>query len=252
MKVDHIRHLLDKVKSGKLEVEEALEKLKILPYQDLGFAKIDTHRELRTDHPEVIFCPGKTPEQIVNIVERMREHGSTVMAARANKEVYQAIKNSLPEVKYYEKAKIAVLGKRKKKVSPQTILVVSGGTADMSVAEEAVVTAETMNNKVDRLYDVGVAGIHRLFDNKDKLFSANVLVVVAGMEGALPSVVGGLVSKPVIAVPTSVGYGASFKGLSALLTMLNSCAPGIAVVNIDNGFGAGYMASLINHMGKEK
>jgi hypothetical protein len=252
VKVDHIKHLLEEVRSGKIKVGEALEKLKVLPYQDLGFAKIDTHRELRRDYPEVIFCPGKTPEQIVHIAERMRENGSTVMAARASREVYQAIKNSLPEVKYFEKAKIAVLGKREEKVSPQTILVVSGGTADMSVAEEAAVTAETMNNKVDRLYDVGVAGIHRLFDNKDKLFSANVLVVVAGMEGALPSVVGGLVSKPVIAVPTSVGYGASFKGLSALLTMLNSCAPGIAVVNIDNGFGAGYMASLINQMGREK
>lgn len=252
MKVDYIRHLLEEVRSGKVKVGEALERLKVLPYQDLGFAKIDTHRELRKDYPEVIFCPGKTPEQIVHIAERMRENGSTVMAARANKEVYQAIKNSLPEVKYFEKARIAVLGQREEKVSPQTILVVSGGTADMSVAEEAAVTAETMNNKVGRLYDVGVAGIHRLFDNKDKLFSANVLVVVAGMEGALPSVVGGLVSKPVIAVPTSVGYGASFKGLAALLTMLNSCAPGIAVVNIDNGFGAGYMASLINQMGKEK
>ena len=252
MKVDHIRHLLEEVRSGKIKVEEALERLKVLPYQDLGFAKIDTHRELRRDYPEVIFCPGKTPEQIVHIAERMRENGSTVMAARASKEVYQAIKNTLPEVRYFEKAKIAVLGERKEKVSSQTILVVSGGTADIPVAEEAAVTAEIMNNKVDRLYDVGVAGIHRLFDNKDKLFSANVLVVVAGMEGALPSVVGGLVSKPVIAVPTSVGYGASFKGVSALLTMLNSCAPGIAVVNIDNGFGAGYMASLINHMGKEK
>lgn len=252
MKVDYIRHLLEEVRSGKVKVGEALERLKVLPYQDLGFAKIDTHRELRKDYPEVIFCPGKTPEQIVHIAERMRENGSTVMAARANREVYQAIKNSLPEVKYFEKARIAVLGQREEKVSPQTILVVSGGTADMSVAEEAAVTAETMNNKVGRLYDVGVAGIHRLFDNKDKLFSANVLVVVAGMEGALPSVVGGLVSKPVIAVPTSVGYGASFKGLAALLTMLNSCAPGIAVVNIDNGFGAGYMASLINQMGKEK
>ena len=252
MKVDHIRHLLEEVRSGKIKVEEALERLKVLPYQDLGFAKIDTHRELRRDYPEVIFCPGKTPEQIVHIAERMRENGSIVMAARANKEVYQAIKNALPEVRYFEKAKIAVLGERKEKVSSQTILVVSGGTADIPVAEEAAVTAEIMNNKVDRLYDVGVAGIHRLFDNKDKLFAANVLVVVAGMEGALPSVVGGLVSKPVIAVPTSVGYGASFKGVSALLTMLNSCAPGIAVVNIDNGFGAGYMASLINHIGREK
>ena len=252
MKVDHIKHLLEEVRSGKIKVEEALERLKVLPYQDLGFAKIDTHRELRRDYPEVIFCPGKTPEQIVHIAKQMRENKSTVMAARANKEVYQAIKNAFPEVRYFEKAKIAVLGERKEKVSSQTILVVSGGTADIPVAEEAGVTAEIMNNKVDRLYDVGVAGIHRLFDNKDKLFAANVLVVVAGMEGALPSVIGGLVSKPVIAVPTSVGYGASFKGVSALLTMLNSCAPGIAVVNIDNGFGAGYMASLINHMGKEK
>ncbi len=249
MNVDQIRHLLEEVRSGKIRVEEALERLKVLPYQDLGFAKIDTHRELRKDYPEVIFCPGKTPEQIVRIAEQMREHKSTVMALRANPEVYQAIKNRLSEVRYFEKAKIVVLGKREETIAPHTILVVSGGTADMPVAEEAAVTAEIMNNKVDRLYDVGVAGIHRLFDNKEKIFGANVLVVVAGMEGALPSVVGGLVSKPVIAVPTSVGYGASFKGLSALLTMLNSCAPGIAVVNIDNGFGAGYMASLINHMG---
>ncbi len=252
MKVDQIRDLLEKVRSGKIRVEEALEKLKVLPYQDLGFAKIDTHRELRRNYPEIIFCPGKTPEQIAHIAEQMWENKSTVMAVRANREVYQAIKNSLPEARYYEKAKIAVLGERKEKVSSHTILVVSAGTADMPVAEEAAVTAEIMNNKVDRLYDVGVAGIHRLFDNKGKIFSANVLVVVAGMEGALPSVVGGLVSKPVIAVPTSVGYGASFKGVSALLAMLNSCAPGIAVVNIDNGFGAGYMASLINHMEREK
>ncbi len=252
MKVDQIRDLLEKVRSGKIRVEEALEKLKVLPYQDLGFAKIDTHRELRRNYPEIIFCPGKTPEQIAHIAEQMWENKSTVMAVRANREVYQAIKNSLSEARYYEKAKIAVLGERKEKVSSHTILVVSAGTADMPVAEEAAVTAEIMNNKVDRLYDVGVAGIHRLFDNKGKIFSANVLVVVAGMEGALPSVVGGLVSKPVIAVPTSVGYGASFKGVSALLAMLNSCAPGIAVVNIDNGFGAGYMASLINHMEREK
>ena len=182
----------------------------------------------------------------------MWENKSTVMATRASKEVYQAIKKALPEAKYFEKARIAVLGERKGRVSSQTILVVSGGTADIPVAEEAAVTAEIMNNKVDRLYDVGVAGIHRLLDNKDKLFNANVLVVVAGMEGALPSVVGGLVSIPVIAVPTSVGYGANFKGLSALLAMLNSCVPGITVVNIDNGFGAGYMASLINHIGREK
>jgi NCAIR mutase (PurE)-related protein len=252
VKVDQIRDLLEKVRSGKIRVKEALENLKVLPYQDLGFAKIDTHRELRRNYPEIIFCPGKTPEQIAHIAEQMWENKSTVMAVRANREVYQAIKNSLPEARYYEKAKIAVLGERKEKVSSHTILVVSAGTADMPVAEEAAVTAEIMNNKVDRLYDVGVAGIHRLFDNKGKIFSANVLVVVAGMEGALPSVVGGLVSKPVIAVPTSVGYGASFKGVSALLAMLNSCAPGIAVVNIDNGFGAGYMASLINHMEREK
>ena len=252
MKVDQIRHLLEEVRSGKIKVEEAIERLKILPYQDLGFAKIDTHRELRRNYPEIIFCPGKTPEQITHIAEQMWKNKSTVMAVRANREIYQVIRNTLSEVRYFEKARIVVLGERKEKISPHTILVVSGGTADMPVAEEAAVTAEIMNNKVDRLYDVGVAGIHRLFDSKDKLFSANVLVVVAGMEGALPSVVGGLVSKPVIAVPTSVGYGASFKGVSALLTMLNSCAPGVAVVNIDNGFGAGYIASLINHMGREK
>lgn len=252
MKIEQIRHLLEEVKSGNLRVEEALEKLKVLPYQELGFAKIDTHRELRRNYPEVIFCPGKTSEQIVHIAKQMRENKSMVLATRAGREVYEAIKNTFPEARYYEKAKIVVIGKGKERTSFHTILVVSGGTADIPVAEEAAVTAEIMNNKVDRLYDVGVAGIHRLFENKGKLFRANVLIVVAGMEGALPSVVGGLVSRPVIAVPTSVGYGANFQGLSALLAMLNSCVPGIAVVNINNGFGAGYIASLINHMGKER
>ena len=236
----------------KLKIEEALEKLKVLPYEDLGFAKIDTHRELRRDYPEVIFCPGKTTPQIVHIVKKMREAKSKVMAVRAERETYQAIKKVLPEASYFEKAKIVAAGKKEKKKSPHIILVVTAGTADIPVAEEAAVTAKILGNRMDRLYDVGVAGIHRLLDNKEKLFRANVLIVVAGMEGALPSIVGGLVSRPVIAVPTSVGYGASFGGISALLTMLNSCSPGVAVVNIDNGFGAGYMASLINKIEEKK
>ncbi len=239
---------MERVRGGKIKIEEALEKLKVLPYQDLGFAKIDTHRELRRHYPEVIFCPGKTTEQIIHIVKKMREAKSKVIAVRAEKEIYEAIKEILPEASYFEKAKIVAVGKKEKKRSSHIILVVTAGTADIPVAEEAAVTAEILGNRVDRLYDVGVAGIHRLLDNKEKLFQANVLIVVAGMEGALPSIVGGLVSRPVIAVPTSIGYGASFGGISALLTMLNSCSPGIAVVNIDNGFGAGYMASLINRI----
>lgn len=182
----------------------------------------------------------------------MREAKSKVMAVRAERETYEAIKEILPEASYFEKAKIVTVGKKEKKKNPHIILVVTAGTADIPVAEEGAVTAEILGNRVNRLYDVGVAGIHRLLDNKEKLFQANVLIVVAGMEGALPSIVGGLVSKPVIAVPTSVGYGASFGGISALLTMLNSCSPGVAVVNIDNGFGAGYMASSINQIEEKR
>ncbi len=249
---EKIKELLENVKAGKIDIDDALKILKSLPYEDLGFAKIDTHRELRKGFSEVILCKGKTLEQIVKIVERLSSGNEFIMATKASKEVYEAISNVRTDAIYHEVAGIVLIGQRKRKTAKKTILVVSAGTSDIPIAEEAVVTAEAMGNSVERLYDVGVAGVHRLFGNKAKLFHANVIVVVAGMEGALASIVGGLVDKPVVAVPTSVGYGASFEGLSALLTMLNCCAPGVVVVNIDNGFGAGYFASVINHMGEGK
>jgi NCAIR mutase (PurE)-related protein len=249
---EKIKELLQNVKAGEIEVAEALSILKSLPYEDLGFAKIDTHRDLRKGFPEVILCKGKTLEQVTKIIERHSLGNEVVMATKANKEVYEAIRKMRADAIYYETAGIVVIGQRRGKAAKKTILIVSAGTADLSVAEEAAVTAEVMGNTVERLYDVGVAGVHRLFDNKEKLFHANVIVVVAGMEGALVSMIGGLVDKPLVAVPTSVGYGASFDGLAALLAMLNCCAPGVAVVNIDNGFGAGYFASVINQMGEGK
>lgn len=245
-----IEKILEDVKSGSLQIDEALEKFKSLPYDDLGFAKIDTHRSMRRGFPEVIFCEGKTIEQIREIVRSMIKHNSVILGMRAKEEVFQAVREITDNVAYNKDARAIIVGTKPKIRYKGTILVVTAGTADMPVAEEAAITAEVLGNPVERLYDVGVAGIHRLLENKEVLYSANVLVVAAGMEGALPGVVGGLVDKPVIAVPTSVGYGANFKGLSALLTMLNTCVPGIAVVNIDNGFGAGYLASLINRLGQ--
>jgi len=251
MEKEEIKSILEQFKSGQMEIKEVLDKLKHFPYDDLGFAKIDSQRQLRKGFPEVIFCQGKTIEQIIKIAKRIKETGGKIVATRSTPEVYQEIRKIIPEVTYFKEARIVAV-EEKKKVSSKYILVVSGGTADIPVAEEAAVIAELMGNRVERLYDVGVAGLHRLLTNSKKMLAANVLIVVAGMEGALPSVVGGLVDKPIIAVPTSIGYGASFKGFSALLTMLNSCAPGLAVVNIDNGFGAGYMASLINHLNEVK
>ncbi len=247
-----IRKLLENLEAGRIKVDEVLEKLKGFPYDDLGFVKIDNHRSLRKGFPEVIFSQGKSIEQIKEIVKRMQTSNRVILAMRATEEIYQALKEVSDKVDFYPQARAVVIGEKPETCSAQTVLVVTGGTADIPVAEEAAITAEVMGNKVERLYDVGVAGLHRLLDNREKLFAANVLVVVAGMEGALPSVVGGLVDKPVIAVPTSVGYGASFHGLSALLAMLNSCAPGIAVVNIDNGFGGGYLASMINRINEVK
>lgn len=249
---EKIRKLLEAVKAGEFDIDEALRILRSLPYEDLGFAKIDTHRDLRKGFPEVILCKGKTLEQIARIVERLSPQNEFVMATKANREVYEAIKKVEKDAVYHETAGIVLIGQREGKTSKKTILVVTAGTADLPTAEEVAITAEAMGNTVERLYDIGVAGIHRLFDNKEKLFNANVIVVVAGMDGVLASIVGGLVDKPVVAVPTSVGYGASFDGLAALLTMLNCCAPGVAVVNIDNGFGAGYLASIINQMGEEE
>jgi NCAIR mutase (PurE)-related protein len=248
---EKFRELLEDIRAGKIGIEDGLKVLKSLPYEDMGFAKIDTHRQLRAGFPEVVFCKGKTVEQIAKIVATLSQDNGYVMATKADEEAYEAIKQVREDAVYHEAAKIVIAGQGKKRTD-KTILVVSAGTSDLPVAEEAAVTAEAMGNAVERVYDIGVAGVHRLFDNKDKLFSANVIIVVAGMEGALASVVGGLVDCPVIAVPTSVGYGASFGGLSALLSMLNCCAPGVMVVNIDNGFGAGYCASVINQMGEKE
>lgn len=249
---EKIKKLLEDVKTGKIDIDEALRTLRAFPYADLGFAKIDTHRDLRKGFPEVIFCKGKTLEQIAKIVEKCSSQNAFVMATKADREVYEAIKKVNKDAVYHETAGIILIGQRSGAIGKKSILIVSAGTADLPIAEEAAVTAEAMGNVVKRLYDVGVAGLHRLFDSKEELFNANIIIVVAGMEGALASVIAGLVDKPVLAVPTSVGYGASFDGLAALLTMLNCCAPGVAVVNIDNGFGAGYLAGIINQMGEEK
>jgi NCAIR mutase (PurE)-related protein len=213
---------------------------------DLGFAKIDNHRSLRKGYPETIYCQGKTTSQVLKIFESMQKRNHNILATKVDKKLFSAVREKYPEAEYNELAKTIVIKKETLKRKKGKILVITAGTSDIPVAEEAVVTAEIMGNNVEKVYDVGVAGVHRLFDIKDKIFDANVIIVVAGMEGALASIVGGLASRPVIAVPTSVGYGASFKGIAPLLTMLNSCAEGIVVVNIDNGFGAGYFASLIN------
>ena len=250
MKKETIEKLLKDVKTGSVAIDEAMRLLKTMPFEDLGFAKIDTHRDLRRGFPEVIFCQGKTIEQIVKIVEKVSHHDDVIMASRATREIYEAISKIKPDAEYFETARIVLIGKKKEIKTENIIAVISAGTSDIPVAEEAAVTAEILGQPVERIYDIGVAGVHRLLSNRDRIFKANVLVVVAGMEGALASVIGGLVDKPLIAVPTSIGYGASFDGLAALLSMLNSCAPGVVTVNIDNGFGAGYFASLINQMGK--
>jgi NCAIR mutase (PurE)-related protein len=249
MDQSYLKNILNMVAKGEKMPDEALELLKNLPYEELGFAKIDQHRNLRTGYPEAIFCQGKTPEQVVAIVEKMMRSNTNIMATRASQETYELVKQMVPDAVYHEAARIIVIKRKELVVRDHYIAVVSAGTADIPVAEEAAVTAETIGNRVERIYDVGVAGIHRLFARLDLIRAANVIIVVAGMEGALASVVGGLVDKPVIAVPTSVGYGTSFGGISALLTMLNSCASGVGVVNIDNGFGAGYLASNINKLG---
>ena len=248
MEIQRLQALLQEVRDGNIDVEAALEVLKELPYRDLGFAKLDTHRHLRLGVPEVIFCQGKTVEQVVKIAERLIQDNRNIMATRASKEIYERIRELIGEADYHELARIVVVRPEAHREKVGRIAVICAGTSDIPVAEEAVVVAETLGNFVEKFYDVGVAGIHRLLDQRERIAQANVVITVAGMEGALASVVGGLIDKPVIAVPTSVGYGASFHGVSALLTMLNSCAPGISVVNIDNGFGAGYQAHLINQL----
>jgi hypothetical protein len=247
MNEQDIKAVLNKVHSGTLSVADALERLRRLPFEDIGFAHIDHHRAMRKGFPEVIFGQGKTASQIIAIMRKMAAQKCHVLATRIDEQKAKAIQKAFRRAVYHPLSHTLTLASGPVEHRGRgTILVLSAGTSDIPVAEEAVVTAQMMGNAVEQVYDVGVAGIHRLMHQKDKLAAANVLIVVAGMEGALPSVVGGLVSRPVIAVPTSTGYGASFGGVAALLGMLNSCASGLAVVNIDNGFGAGYMASLIN------
>lgn len=242
-----LQKLLRDLRAGKITSADAFQKLKDLPYQDLGFAKVDHHRKLRKGFPEVIYCQGKTNEQILKIADRIVATGCTLIATRARKEDYLCLKEKYPGAKFDEVGKIIYIqGKLSPRKKKGLILVITAGTSDIPVAREAIVCAQLLGNRVATLYDVGVAGIHRLLDKKDLIKRAKVIIVVAGMEGALASIVGGLVHQPVIAVPTSIGYGASFKGIAPLLTMLNSCAPGVVCVNIDNGFGAGYFASLIN------
>ena len=248
MNAEGIRKIFGEVRKGKLLPDEAVQRLRHLPFEDLGFAKVDHHRALRAGMPEVIFGEGKTPTQVAQIFSRLAKHGGNILATRTTRQQFAAVKKKAPKAEYRELARAVVLWRERKKYGKGTIAVVSAGTSDIPVAEEAVVTAELMGNDVERLYDVGVAGIHRLLANRGALARARVVVVCAGMEGALPSVVGGLIGVPVIAVPTSVGYGAAFKGLAALLGMMNSCASNVSVVNIDNGFGAGYVASLINRL----
>jgi len=248
LNAEAIRKIFEEVRKGKLLPDEAVQRLRHLPFEDLGFAKVDHHRALRAGMPEVILGEGKTPAQVAQIFSRLAKHGGNILATRTNPQQFAAVKKKAPKAEYRELARAVVLRRERKKYGKGIIAVVSAGTSDIPVAEEAVVTAELMGNDVERLYDVGVAGIHRLLANRGALTRARVVVVCAGMEGALPSVVGGLIGVPVIAVPTSVGYGAAFKGLAALLGMMNSCASNVSVVNIDNGFGAGYVASLINRL----
>lgn len=249
MDIQRLRDMLEGVKNQAVSVEAALDALKDLPYHDMGFAKLDTHRHLRTGVPEVIFCQGKTVEQVAAIAQRLAQDHRNILATRANREMFERVRAAAGDAEYHDLARVIVVKPSPLPEKIGRIALVCAGTADLPVAEEAAIVAETLGSYVEKIYDVGVAGIHRLLDQRQKIAAANVIITVAGMEGALASVVGGLVDKPVIAVPTSVGYGASFHGLSALLTMLNSCAPGISVVNIDNGFGAGYQAHLINSLG---
>ena len=252
MNSSQLRGLLEQVQTGGITPEAAHERLlqvlRQAPFEDLGFARVDHHRRLRQGFPEVIFGPGKTPGQIAAIAARLVGNGQTLLVTRTDRDAYRAVAEQLPDAVYHETARLIALQRGEIPRGKGTIVIAAAGTADLPVAEEAAISAEVMGNTVDRLYDVGVAGLHRILAVHDRLMTARAVIVVAGMEGALPSVVGGLVDVPVIAVPTSVGYGASFGGLTALLAMLNSCATGVSVVNIDNGFGAAAIANSINHL----
>lgn len=244
---ERLRRLLEALQRSEVTVEQAMARLRDLPYEDLSFAKVDLHRSLRGGAPEAVFCQGKTAEQIVAILSRLAAHHDNILATRVGLEIYDALKTSGLKLAHHPEARIVVVNPKPVE-GVGLIAVVSAGTSDIPVAEEAAVTAETLGNRVERVYDCGVAGLHRLLDHHHVLQEANVIIAVAGMEGALPSVIGGLVDRPVIAVPTSVGYGASFGGIAALLAMLNSCAPGVSVVNIDNGYGAAAQANQINKL----
>jgi NCAIR mutase (PurE)-related protein len=248
MDSDQFRLLFEQVRSGSVDIDSAVDRVRHLPFEDLGFAKIDHHRALRHGMPEVIFAKGKTPGQVASIAERLLDNSPNVLITRADAECARALTEKFETAEYFPLSGVVRFWRNRALRGKGKIAVVSAGTSDIPVAEEAQITAETMGNEVEVIYDIGVAGIHRLMHNRERLTQARVVVVCAGMEGALPSVVGGLVSCPVIAVPTSIGYGASFHGLAALLGMLNSCASNVTVVNIDNGFGAGYVASLINQL----
>ena len=246
MNREQIKRLLEEARAGRIDIDEAADKLAHLPYEDLEFARVDHHRELRMGFPEVIFGLGKTVEQITKIAERILADSANLLISRTTEEVFERVRALAPVAEFHAEARMVSVLRDRTERGDGTVAVLSAGTSDIPIAEEAAITATAMGNRVSRIYDVGVAGIHRLFGAKEHFNSARVIIVVAGMEGALPSVVGGLVRVPVIAVPTSIGYGASFNGLAALLGMLNSCASNVTVVNIDNGFGAGFVASLIN------
>lgn len=248
MNEDKLKEILSGLKEGRIELDEALNVFRDFGYKELDYAKVDNHRQLRTGYPEIIFGQNKTKEQIAGIVEYMLTHDNNILVTRTSKEAYEMVSKIAPDAHYHEIARTITIRKRTVEKPKTHIAIVSAGTSDMFVSEEAAITAEIFDNEVKRYYDVGIAGIHRFYDKLNEIRKARAIIVVAGMEGALPSIVGGLVDKPVIAVPTSVGYGANFGGLSALLGMLTSCASGVSVVNIDNGFGAGYIASMINKL----
>lgn len=248
MDKEEIKNLLEGVKDNKINIEEAVKQLEDLPFKDLGFAKIDNHREIRVGYPEVIYCAGKTVEQVKEIVKFMLTKNNNILGTRATEEMFDAVKEICEDAEYNKLGRTITINKKKQPRTESYIAIVAAGTSDLPVVEEAYETAKIFGNKVEKITDVGVAGIHRLFSRLDVIRGAKVVIVIAGMEGALASVVGGLVDKPIIAVPTSVGYGANLGGISALLSMLNSCASGVSVVNIDNGFGAAYNASIINKL----
>ncbi len=252
MEPSALKELLERVHNGSLRPDQAMELLRDLPFEDMGFAQIDHHRTLRTGFPEVVYCEGKTVDQVVAVIDSLRKMNHNVLATRAEQHIFEAVKLMDERAEYNPAGKTITIRITRKKPTEGIVLILTAGTSDIPVAEEALATTDLLGSRVEKLYDVGVAGIHRLLGRRELLNQARVIVVVAGMDGALASVVGGMVSKPVIAVPTSVGYGASFGGMAALLTMLNSCAAGVATVNIDNGFGAGCIAHMINMLGEKE